>query len=435
MPTSKELAKSGVDDSLQATPAQSNVFMLERGDQIPDPRNTDDFRTLFANLASSITSALRTSQVIDYQTEEPQRAISGRKATSKTKHIPQNDNPDMVRHVKEGAMFPRKRAPHRAKSVRRWKRAKTWSQSDSSSESEGEIEGSDLSDEDEPVPCNDPIDPEEGTSSEPLQAMSDSTVPIDPKGEPLFSPEDLQHPRSLEWAPTAHIAEYIASRVRKPLDRATRNQLRAECPRPTVANTVCVTPEVDPKIAQFLGKTGWKTRKGLDFSLKNCQDKILDVLGPITKIFELVEAAIVEGTSVNPDCLRGWAQMAICLLGNANSALATERRKAILLKIEPKLVNMAISEPGPKAKGLLFGDSFVKELGAFVQTFTALDKAQSNMRRVFNQKVFVRAGRTRGRLAGRSFRGQSRGPRGLSQNRQLFQEYRPQNPTFFPQRG
>ncbi|CAH2252658.1 Hypothetical predicted protein [Pelobates cultripes] len=83
--------------------------------------------------------------------------------------------------------------------------------------------------------------------------------------------------------------------------------------------------------------------------------------------------------------MRGWIQWAICLIGNANTALATERRKAILMKIEPKLLNLAISEPGTQPKGLLFGDDFVKDLGKYVSIFTALDKAQINMKRVLSE--------------------------------------------------
>ncbi|CAH2276811.1 Hypothetical predicted protein, partial [Pelobates cultripes] len=43
--------------------------------------------------------------------------------------------------------------------------------------------------------------------------------------------------------------------------------------------------------------------------------------------------------------ISGWIQLIICLIGNANTEMATERRKAILLKIEPKLINMALNEP------------------------------------------------------------------------------------------
>ncbi|CAH2247137.1 Hypothetical predicted protein [Pelobates cultripes] len=153
----------------------------------------------------------------------------------------------------------------------------------------------------------------------------------------------------------------------------------------------CVTPDVDPKIAQFLGKSGWKFKRGFDYSLRHCQDKVLDVLGPVAKIFNMVESALIEGAPIDLLAIRGWIQRSICLIG-----------KAILMKIEPKLLNLAISEPGTQAKGLLFGDDFVKVLGKYVSTFMALDKAQTNMKHVFSQKVFDGTSRHRGHLSGRS---------------------------------
>ncbi|CAH2294204.1 Hypothetical predicted protein [Pelobates cultripes] len=167
----------------------------------------------------------------------------------------------------------------------------------------------------------------------------------------------------------------------------------------------CATPDIDPKVAPFLGKTGWKAEKGLDYSLCHCQDKVLDTLGPSAKIFVPVETALTEGTPLDLLAIRGWAQRSICLIGNTNATLVTKRRKTILMKIEPKLVNMALTEPGPQAKGLLLGDNFVKELSTYVSTFTDLDKAQTNIKRVFSPRVFGGAGRHRGHLPGRSSSG------------------------------
>ncbi|CAH2275062.1 Hypothetical predicted protein, partial [Pelobates cultripes] len=52
-------------------------------------------------------------------------------------------------------------------------------------------------------------------------------------------------------------------------------------------------------LAQFLGKSSCKAKKGLDYSLRHCQDKDLDVLGPVVKIFDMVEAALTEGASID----------------------------------------------------------------------------------------------------------------------------------------
>ncbi|XP_044149929.1 uncharacterized protein LOC122938468 [Bufo gargarizans] len=148
----------------------------------------------------------------------------------------------------------------------------------------------------------------------------------------------------------------------------------------------------------------------------------------------MAESARADGSPIDPEELTGWIQRAICIAGSTNSSLAIERRKAILFKIDPKLANLALTESGRDAQGLLFGDSFIKDLNRYVGAFTALDKAQSSMRRVFQGRVSTRAGSSRGRLSGRSsFQARSSG-RGSFNQRPPFQDQR-NPPPFFPARG
>lgn len=332
--------------------------------------------------------------------------------------------------TQEGVPRSRKRALRQAEKTRSWKCARAQSPTDSEPEpSDGEYPDY-VSEEDCPVSA--PSVPVPSTSSA-RDTVSGAAL-TDPAGEPLFNPDILHHPRSAEWAPSDHIAKYLEHWVRQPLSKEARSKLRAECPRPLVPNKVCETPVVDPKMSQFLAKSGWSAKKGIDSALRSCQDKLLDVFGPLTKIFELAESARAENAMVDPEELRGWVQRAICVAGNANASLTTERRKSILFRIDPKLSTMALNEPGKEAQGLLFGDSFIKELGKFVGTFTALDKAQASMRKVFSLKVSPRAGSGRGRLSGRA-QYQSRGTnRGSFSQRQQSQDYKNPSP-FFPSRG
>ncbi|CAH2325637.1 Hypothetical predicted protein, partial [Pelobates cultripes] len=193
------------------------------------------------------------------------------------------------------------------------------------------------------------------------------------------------------------------------------------------------TPEIDPQIAQFLNKSGWKPKKGLDYSLKGCQDKILDTVGPLSKLYELLDAARAGDSVLDVDVARGWVQRAICLLGNANTAISAEKHKAILLKIDPKLAAMKVAEPSSSNDKMLFGDTFVKDLGSYVKTFTAIDKAQANMKRMFATKIFGGARRSRSRPPGRGFRGSFRANRGSFFPSQGFQDLRAL--PFFPVRG
>ncbi|XP_078502843.1 uncharacterized protein LOC144761268 [Lissotriton helveticus] len=139
-----------------------------------------------------------------------------------------------------------------------------------------------------------------------------------------------------------------------------------------------------------------------------------------------------SNVAVDPDILAGWTQRAICLLGNANCALSTERRKSLLMRMDSNLTELASAEPGPLAEGNLFGDRFVKDVSKYVGTFTSLDKAQSGIKRVFHQQVFNRAGRGRGRSPGR-FANQGP-PRGdFSRGRGDWDSTR--GGTFYPTRG
>ncbi|KAM4706231.1 uncharacterized protein WCC33_010951 [Rhinophrynus dorsalis] len=169
-------------------------------------------------------------------------------------------------------------------------------------------------------------------------------------------------------------------------------------------------------------RSGRDPRKGIEKGLKASQDKLLDILGPLAKILVFADQALEHGDSLDANAIREWAQRSICLLGNANAAISAERRKAALLRIDPKLAELGSKELGPSANGLLFGDQFIAELKRHVNLFTTLNKAQSSMRQVFRptstRGVFGRAGRQRGRATSRFW---TSGPR-----------FTPSSPGFFP---
>ncbi|XP_069092103.1 uncharacterized protein [Pleurodeles waltl] len=180
----------------------------------------------------------------------------------------------------------------------------------------------------------------------------------------------------------------------------------------------------------FFTKFGKDPKKGVDRAWSNCQDRLLDLVGPLTRIFDLAEEAKMEGSQVDPDTLSNLAQQAICMLGNANSYISQERRKSLLLRIDPKLSTFASKEEGLNADGLLFGDSFMKGMGKYVSTFNSLDKAHYSMKRIFSNRVFGRADKGRSRF---SSRGQSLNRGFYTQSNQLevYQGYKPQ---FYPRR-
>ncbi|KAJ1139051.1 hypothetical protein NDU88_005428 [Pleurodeles waltl] len=129
-------------------------------------------------------------------------------------------------------------------------------------------------------------------------------------------------------------------------------------------------------MAKFLRKFAKDPKKGLDHAWRGCQDKLLDLSGPLMKILDLAIQCKETNSPLNPEVVLEWAQWAICLLGNVSCATSRERRRSFLIHLDPKLAELATNEAGSLASGMLFGDKFVKDLGKYVGTFTALDKDQ-----------------------------------------------------------
>ncbi|KAJ1149323.1 hypothetical protein NDU88_002133 [Pleurodeles waltl] len=107
-----------------------------------------------------------------------------------------------------------------------------------------------------------------------------------------FSPEEIIHPRSSSWVPPPEVAEYLQNHIRAGFDKDVRARLCAECPRPDLEGKVTDTPDVDPTMATFLKKWVKDPKKGLDRAWRSCQDKLLDLSGPLAKILEMAYVSI-----------------------------------------------------------------------------------------------------------------------------------------------
>ncbi|XP_069059232.1 uncharacterized protein [Pleurodeles waltl] len=262
----------------------------------------------------------------------------------------------------------------------------------------------------------------------PVTSNQRSTPPLlYAEGNPMFDPKLIFYPNSTEWLPSDHIADYITAKLCLPLDKQVHAKLRSECPSPSLPLHITSTPSVDSSMITFFSKFGKDPRKGVDRAWSVCQDKVLDIVGLLARIFDMVELSRLNNDSIDPEELSLWIQQTFCLLGNANSAMIHKRQKGLLLKLGPKLANFAAMDPGPKADGLLFGDSFIKELIRYVTTFASFDKVQQSLKKVFNAQVFARAGPGGGRYTGRYARYQ--GYRGS------FNSQQDSHPQFYPQRS
>ncbi|XP_053552097.1 uncharacterized protein LOC128643154 [Bombina bombina] len=187
---------------------------------------------------------------------------------------------------------------------------------------------------------------------------------LDRSGVPYFDP-------SFTWAPADHIARYLQKYLRKPLTKPQREFLQRECPRPYLAGMEATTPEFDWEMKFFMLAYGRVPQSRADKCLQSVQDRLLDITGPLAQIFQLAEEAICTGSRLDPFAISGLAQRAICLLGNANVSFNVLRRRAALVKANPRLADLSRKEPGSAAKGLLFGNSFIRHINRYVPALTS----------------------------------------------------------------
>ncbi|XP_056420670.1 uncharacterized protein LOC130361553 [Hyla sarda] len=265
---------------------------------------------------------------------------------------------------------------------------------DSGDSSDSQEDGDEVSHQD------DHFSEESGEVIDDDEAQDNVTFPDNDQS--YFDPALIRHPRSGEWLPTPEIAKFISTRTFKSLDKNTRNKLKAECPRPSLPHNSNITPELDPILSKFLSKGNKNPKKGLDRSFRSCQDKLMDLLGPLSKMLDLAHSAVTNQTPLNSEVMLGWLQRATCIFGNANAALSAERKRSILIKIDPQLTNLATNDPQHPTEGMLFGEEFIHEMGKYVGLFSSINKAQTNIKKVFAQRVFGRAGKGRSRFPGRS---------------------------------
>ncbi|KAJ1163186.1 hypothetical protein NDU88_003649, partial [Pleurodeles waltl] len=81
------------------------------------------------------------------------------------------------------------------------------------------------------------LDDDSGRPWRPGATLPDPSDHADSDSD-MFEPEGIYHPRSSEWRPDHKVAEYVASKIRQPLDKEVRARLRAECPRPSLSDKV-----------------------------------------------------------------------------------------------------------------------------------------------------------------------------------------------------
>ena len=125
-------------------------------------------------------------------------------------------------------------------------------------------------------------------------------------------------------------------------------------------------PKLDPVLKSTLPKEAIKA----DGYLSRLQQLWLDAVAPLTAVIENAEAG-----ELSVDGAVAAVQSALVLMGNAHQKMAQERRKKILLQLNPALKSLAEEQHAfSKAAPMLFGEEFAKRATDRVEAVKAIKK-------------------------------------------------------------
>ena len=222
----------------------------------------------------------------------------------------------------------------------------------------------------------------------------------------LFSPNS-------RWEASQELSTFLNT-ASKRLNRVKRRSLVKTFPRPDVD---CIyTPSLDQYLKPFVQGVA-----APDKPLKELQDKVLDILGPLSTIYEnlwsmfhtMEKDSAIELDKESVSMLMRCIKHAMHMTGDVSTHLAGKRRELVLQKINPLLTSLA-NEEFTDTKRQLFGPGFEQRLKIRPETAETIGKASKV------GKPFFRGAASRG-----SFKpcgGQMRN------TFQSFQTYRPTQP-------
>ena len=200
---------------------------------------------------------------------------------------------------------------------------------------------------------------------------------------------DILSPNS-RWEASEELSAFLETATSKPLSKFDRRSLVKTSPRPDV-NAV-YTPSMDEYLKPFV--------QGItlpDKPLKEMQDHILDVFGPLSTVYENLLAMLESSNSdgvveLDKDSVLNFLtciKHAMLLAGDATARLSVNRRELVLKKINPLMVSLA-QEHVSDTERQLFGPSFQQRLKTRSETAETIGKAS----RIGNP--FFRGGTSRG---------------------------------------
>ena len=161
----------------------------------------------------------------------------------------------------------------------------------------------------------------------------------------------------------------------KPLPRFERRAIVRELPRPI--SDAAWTPSLDNYFPSMVNGV-----KVADTPLRETQDKVLDILGPLCTLYENMN---VLHDSISQECvsldktftgeIHNCVKKATLLVEDTSAQLSTRRREQVLSKLNPCLASLGKGD-FPQAGKELFGTGFESRLKLRTETANTVAKAK-----------------------------------------------------------
>ena len=185
--------------------------------------------------------------------------------------------------------------------------------------------------------------------------------------------DELLSPNS-RWEASDALTEFLGTTAKR-LSRFERRSLVKSYPRPNVDSVY--TPALDDYLKPFI-----QGGSAPDKPLKELQDNILDIFGPLSTVYEnlismlhtIGSDAVIQLDKESISAFITCVKHTMLLVGDVSSRVATNRRELVLKKINPLLSSLA-SEDFTDANKQLFGPGFEQRLKTRSETAETIGKA------------------------------------------------------------
>ena len=182
------------------------------------------------------------------------------------------------------------------------------------------------------------------------------------------------------WQASEELSTFLGT-TRKPLSKFDRRQIVKDYPRPNV--DAAFTPRLDSYLPGLMGGL-----TGPDAELREIQDKVLDIMGPLGTAHEHLldkldaPSSIIQFSREDVTGLMAVIQRSIKLAGHASATISQKRRVAVLTKVNKAYASLG-KEDFPDAGKDLFDKGFELRLKERTETAKAINEAKKVGQQLF----------------------------------------------------